>query len=457
MMRKRVVGILAASFAGLAVPALAASASVELAASGGAVAGAPVTITASGTAEAGQLLFVEVESPGGFTSGCQTAFPGFGTKLSSFSGDAVSAGPFAKSYTYTPPASGSYRLCGYLDKSSFETPAAMFAGSFSVADRSGSLSVAASPGLANSKQPVTVTVNGTTNSPAELLVGVGTSVECNPADKFVLLDGERVNGPNGDAVQAGGFSRTYTYAPTGSGTYTVCSRLATGPSYLQSIFATGSATFKVRTEEEEESERRNAQNEANARANAQREAEEEARRAAALKRPVTRLSVQALGHSKGSSYSPGYTNLVVTTSPYAHVAIKLVRHGHSTYHIDWGRNARETAVVVPWSCGSPGGVYRYTVSARTNVGRALVRKGRFSPVSVRRCHFLKRREAEARARENREAREGYEREARAERERISHFEYNCRAIGGTPAHIVIEGRPWVVCHKRDGGLIPVPQ
>jgi hypothetical protein len=453
---KRLAGSLGgATIAVLVFSANAHAASVTLSASGNPVAGAPMTITAAGVVEEGTLLFAEVEPPGSFSGGCQTAYPGFGTRLSAYSGDAAGPGNFAKSYTYTPPSAGSYRLCGYLDKSSYETPAATSSGSFYVEAPTGALALTVSPSTANNNQPVTIAASGTTNTAARLVVGVRSLAECSPTT-FNTYVGTELNSTGGDPVGPGAFAKAYTYTPTSSGTASVCGFLSVG-TVLPTVFGGTSAPLTVLTQEQEEANQKRVDEEAAARERAQRLAELEARRAAALKRPVTRLSVRSIGHNSGSSYGPGYTRLRVTTSPFAHVSVKLSRRGHATYHVEWGEQATAVAIDVPWSCASPGGIYRYVVSARTNVGKTLTRSGRFSPVSPDRCRFLKRREAEARARENRETQEGYEREARAERQRVEHFEHNCRVIGGTPAELEAEGKPLVVCRKQGGGLIPVPQ
>ena len=161
-------------------------------------------------------------------------------------------------------------------------------------------------------------------------------------------------------------------------------------------------------------------------------------RAAAHKRPVRHLSVTPVTHTGHSSTDPGYTNLDITTSPYAHVVVKLSRYGHSAEHFEWGSHSTEVAEVIRWSCKSPGGTYRYVITAKSNVGPTLTRRGHFAPVSVTTCHQYEQREAEARARHEREVIAGYEQEVREERERLETYEANCRAEGGTPITLTVE-------------------
>jgi hypothetical protein len=172
--------------------------------------------------------------------------------------------------------------------------------------------------------------------------------------------------------------------------------------------------------------------------------------------PVKHLSVKAVSHYGHSSRYPGYTDLDVTTALYAHVVIKLTRYGHSTEHLEWGAKATAIARVIQWTCKRPGGVYRYAVTARSDVGPSLTKRGRFAPVSFSRCHALERQEAEARERSERKYMEEVGQEEREARERRERYEYNCRAEGGTPVTLYTNEGAERYCRAPGGGLLPVP-
>jgi hypothetical protein len=188
-------------------------------------------------------------------------------------------------------------------------------------------------------------------------------------------------------------------------------------------------------------------------------------RTKALGEPVQQLSVKIIGHPAQNchplactaGHHPGYTTLKVTTAPFAYITIKLARYGQRTENYELGPESTHLTLTVPWSCSSPGGTYRYTVMAHSNVGPILVRRGSFRAVSIARCHELKRQEAESRARSEREYREGLTRSREAERARLKQWESNCRALGDAPAVLHIEGGIVHVCRTPEGYTIEVPE
>ena len=172
-------------------------------------------------------------------------------------------------------------------------------------------------------------------------------------------------------------------------------------------------------------------------------------------KPVTRLSVRAVSHSGHTSADPGYTELDVTTSHYAFVTVQLRRYGHSTEHFEWGAASTESAENISWTCRSPGSIYHYdVVTARTNVGQARTVRGEFRPVLASRCRTLERVEAAARRESERRAREERELGEREELERLETYEANCRAEGGAPVTLTVEGRRARYCRAPAGGLLP---
>jgi chemotaxis protein histidine kinase CheA len=184
-------------------------------------------------------------------------------------------------------------------------------------------------------------------------------------------------------------------------------------------------------------------------------AEQAARVAAARNTPLSHLTVKTIAHTEGSSQEPGYTELAIKAAPYAYVTVKLVRYGHSTEHYEWRESPGE-GIIVPWTCTSPGGIYHYTISARTSVGHTLVRRGTFQPVTATRCHALKPHEAEVRERNARRYDEAREREALEHQEALERFEHNCQAEGGTTITLYTSEGTERACRGPNGGLLSVP-
>jgi hypothetical protein len=330
-------------------------------------------------------------------------------------------------------------------------------------------------------QPVSIAVSGTSSQAGELAVYMLDSSPVAPLwarcpsvqrKEEVVLSNLAPPTP----VAAGSYSQTYSFTPNYAGTYVVCGYLydpsteaiyAAGTGSFTSITAAAKAEAEKRVAEAKATEEKSAKEKsevealareaaARAAANARAAAELAAAKTQAHKTPVKHLSVEAVSHSRHSSADPGYTDLDITTSPYAYVVVKLSRYGHTTEHLEWGGRSSEVAEIVRWSCKSPGGTYRYVVTARSNVGRTLIRRGHFAPVSVARCHALKRQEAEARERSEHEAAEERSSVEREERERLDRNEANCRAEGGTPRTLYVEGRAERYCIASWGGFLPVP-
>jgi hypothetical protein len=197
-------------------------------------------------------------------------------------------------------------------------------------------------------------------------------------------------------------------------------------------------------------------------ANARDGAEWSAQEAVDLLIPDTFLTARAYAEPGGSKQYPGKTTIDVHTDAFARVTVKLHRYGHSSERFD-ARPAEKTArhgtveVEVPWTCERPGGTYSYVITARTNVGKTLTRKGRFQPVSVSRCHSWERAEREAEDRNRREYEARLRQEAAAERERENHYKSECRALDGIPTTVESsEGGFVIVCHNREGQRVSVP-
>lgn len=167
------------------------------------------------------------------------------------------------------------------------------------------------------------------------------------------------------------------------------------------------------------------------------------------------LSVRPRGVRGKLSNSPGRTDLVVTTAPWAHLRVRVTRGaGVIDVRSQWLDERRGVALTVPWSCNKPGGEYRYTVTAHDDFGKSLSRSGTFAPVSHSTCAAMVSAEYRQRSAARRRAAAQVRREAIARRRR---FIANCKALGGTPVEINTSaaGR-LLVCRSPLGGTMPVP-
>ena len=453
----------------------AASAAIEV--SGKLTQNIPMKIKVAGTTEVARRLYVFVNTFGGCSS-----TPEFDGGSSLANGTSISAGSYSGEYSYTPTSIQSYTVCAYVDENEFATPDATATSSFTAGTPAAGVLISVSP-TSTENGAVSIKVSGTTEVARKLYVLVNSFGGCSSTPEF---DGGS-SLANGTSITPGAYGGEYSYTPKSSQTYTVCGYV--DESEFAAPDAAGSATFtnitpQTRAEEtarnaeraageaergaevkaaqeaaakhkyEEEAPAREAA--AEAASIARYDAEVAAARAAAHKRPVTHLSVSAVAHHRHSRNDPGYTNLDLNTSPYAHILIKLSRYGHITEHLEWGGSTKAVAMVVPWSCKSPGGTYSYTITAKSNVGRTWTRRGQFSPVSVSRCHEYEAKEQEARERHDREVLAGYEQEAREERERRERYETNCRKLGGEPVELNVGGEYRIYCRAPGGGTIPVP-
>jgi hypothetical protein len=181
--------------------------------------------------------------------------------------------------------------------------------------------------------------------------------------------------------------------------------------------------------------------------------QELARNLAAPIRKLGAWTVAIRGHSRRR---PGRTELWVATAPWGmHVTVKLRRHGHLVRRFsEWP--GRAPALIIPWSCSSPGGVYHYTVTAHSGVGGTLTRHGRFKPVSVALCHKWKHAEAEARRRREEAALRRYKREQQEAAEEVQRYRTNCEKLGGKPVILEVQHERRWYCKAPNGGALPVP-
>jgi hypothetical protein len=77
-------------------------------------------------------------------------------------------------------------------------------------------------------------------------------------------------------------------------------------------------------------------------------------------------------------------------------------------------------------------------------------------ISAARCRTIEHREAEERERSARRQAERVREAVRREREVLERWEYNCRALGGTPVTLYTSEGAVRACRGPHGGLLPVP-
>jgi hypothetical protein len=452
--------------------------------------GIPMKIKVSGTTEVARRLYVFVNTFGECSSSPQ--YDG-GSSLAN--GTTLSAGAYSGEYSYTPTAIQTYTVCAYVDENEFATPDATATSSFAAGTPAASVSFVISP-TSTENGPVSVKVSGTTEVARRLYVFVNTFGGCSSSPQY---DGGS-SLANGTTLSAGAYSGEYSYTPTSTQTYTVCGYV--DENEFATPDATGTSSFtnvtpKTRAEQAAKSAGQAAY-EAEAAAAARKlgeylqgvaerghcnqlsdeyaasvgtcEADEAAIRAAHeaewngleaadLAKPIGSLSVRAIVRPGRSSQHPGSTVLRITTSPFAHITIKLRHYGHRTERYEaWPASVHSrTGTLEPeytWTCSRPGGSYTYVVTARTRVGRTLTRTGHFDPVSTARCHALERSEQEARERSARRYAEETRQAREAEEALRREGEFNCRQRGGTVVQLYLEGEPRLGCRAPGGGLLP---
>ncbi len=352
------------------------TASVSVEVSGELTQEVPMKVRVSGTTEVARKLYVVVHASG---EACAT-YPDFETGTHLASGESLSAGSYSEEYSFTPPQPGIYTVCGYVDEAEYGTPDATGSGSFTAGMPAGSVSFSINP-TATENGPVNIKVSGSTEVQRKLYVVVHASGEaCATYPDFET--GTHL--ASGESLGAGGYSKEYSYTPNATTTYTVCGYV--DEAEYGTPDATGSATFtnitpQTRAEEsawnaekakyeaeraaeakreQEAAAKKKYEEEAPAREAAEQaaniaryNAEVAAAKAAAHRRPVKHLSVNAAAHTGHSRNDPGYTNLDLNTSPYAHITIKLSRYGHITQHLEWGESSKAVAMVIPWRLQQP--------------------------------------------------------------------------------------------------------
>ena len=150
--------------------------------------------------------------------------------------------------------------------------------------------------------------------------------------------------------------------------------------------------------------------------------------------PLRVLRVRARNVRHSRSAAPGFTRLVVTSTPYVSVRLDLRRGGRTrTVFLHWGAHATGS-IDVQWSCKRTAGNYRYTLTARDDRDSTMSRHGVIRPISRTGCRALKAAEKRARDR-------------RAEQRRLRQQAADRRRQAAERADLARQTRN---CHKLDG-------
>ena len=149
---------------------------------------------------------------------------------------------------------------------------------------------------------------------------------------------------------------------------------------------------------------------------------------------ILRVRARSIRHSR--SAAPGFTRMVVTSTPYVSVRLDLRRGGRTrTVFLHWG--ARPAGSIdVQWSCKRTAGNYRYTLTARDDRDSTMSRHGVIRPISRSGCRALKAAEKRARDR-------------RAEQRRLRQQAADRRRRAAERADLARQTRN---CHKLDGDV-----
>jgi hypothetical protein len=282
----------------------------------------------------------------------------------------------------------------------------MLAPAIASAEPSGTVSISASPEPAMG-QPVSITVGGTSSQAGELAVymldssPVAPGASCPSAQHKEEVNLGDIAPPT--PVSAGSYSQTYSFTPGSAGRYVICGYLY-DPSSSDTIYAAGTGSFNATVHSQVVASEPSGNTPASTES-------EPSPKPTPPPPHMTALTVTVRSHAGSTAAQPGHTELLIRAKGGALVLVTLKRQGRSR-ETEFSY-ASSDKLNVRWTCNRPGGVYRYTVTARDSYGAILVRHGLFRPVSAAGCRAL--RQADARRR-----REG----ERAEREPLAPQEPN---------------------------------
>jgi hypothetical protein len=359
---------------GLIGSALAHADSLEVSHGSNPIQDVSLSIKISGVTSGNNQLFVFVDEG---TVACPME-PDANSGVGLMGEEAISPGPFIKEYSYTPEKIGSYTVCAYLSSEGFSVASVIGSTSFVTVMPTASIGVSLST-ASSANTPVDVTLTGTTQVARKLLLFINEGTRPCPNDP-------EGNGPllSTLSLLPGSFNTSFSFTPNESTAYTVCAYIDEDESYAPN--AIGTASFSNITPA-----RRQAEAERAAEAKAVLEASirpvEPKPDKKAKPQPITRLSVQPVAHYGRSKSHPGYTSLIVSTTPFARVTLELTHNGHTTLqHLKWANKPTQVVMIIRWSCKNPGISYHYAITAQGNTGESQTKTGGFTTLSSHQCY-----------------------------------------------------------------------
>jgi hypothetical protein len=203
-----------------------------------------VTVTASGTLDAGKYVWVVRKSTSDPCPATASAAYSSGWSYMNLGGDYYGAGSFSESNSFTPAEAGTVRVCAYVGESSTSTPLAVRSHDFTVRLPTASLAsitVSADP---TEDRSVTVTVAGTIEVGRYVwVVRKSTSDPCPATASAAYSSGWSYMNLGGDYYGAGSFSESNSFTPAEAGTVRVCAYV--GESSTSTPLAVRSHDFTV--------------------------------------------------------------------------------------------------------------------------------------------------------------------------------------------------------------------
>jgi len=214
----------------LARPASAAADSAAIAISANPTAGVPMTITASGSAAAGEdlWLFVQPASTACATNVYNEVYFTSNTEAALVSGEALAAGTYSDQVSYTPTQSASYNLCAYVSPpgsdSTYTAPTATSSAAFTAQPQSGTVAIAISS-APTAELPITITTTGSTEAGDDLWVFVqpaSTACATSVYNEVSFTSNTETATTSGRVLGPGSFTDSGNYTPPSAGSYNAC-------------------------------------------------------------------------------------------------------------------------------------------------------------------------------------------------------------------------------------------
>ncbi|MGB7160168.1 MAG: hypothetical protein WBD40_19025 [Tepidisphaeraceae bacterium] len=206
----------------------------------------PITYTVSGWTEVDRQLFVFAsrrfgDCPTSVLSNITSAELS-GVASADMDGDAVAAGNFQRSYTYTPEFSGTVQFCAYIAEDEYSTASVMLTRTTTVRDAHASVALTVG-GAATLGNSMVVTASGSSELNRRLFVYTSRQVGPCPASAYGNPSTAALSSAEGDGVVAGAFSRAYSFVPSAIGQWRFCAYVAEDA--LATALAASSTTLDI--------------------------------------------------------------------------------------------------------------------------------------------------------------------------------------------------------------------